>query len=159
MTIATTLPNPGPSLRGWVAVAFTLFLSSAVFAAEDPIYTGLFSKLAVQGHDVVAYFTEGRPVKGSSAFSTEHQGAEFRFASQANLNAFLANPPRYAPQYGGYCAWAVSQGYTAKGSAKHWRIVDDKLYLNYNASVQKTWETDIPGFIQAADTNWPRVLE
>ena len=128
-------------------------------AAGDPIYTSFFSNLAVQGYDVVAYFTDGKPTKGKADFSIEHQGAEFRFASQAHLDAFKAAPEKYLPQYGGYCAWAVSQGYTAKGSAKHWRIVNDKLYLNYNADVQQTWEGDIPGFVSLADGNWPDVLK
>ena len=128
-------------------------------AAGDPIYTGFFSNQAVQGYDVVSYFTDGKPVKGSSEFKTEYEGAEFRFASQAHLDAFVAAPEKYVPQYGGYCAWAVSQGYTAKGSAKHWRIVDDKLYLNYNEEVQQTWEEDVPGYIEAADSNWPMVLK
>ena len=128
-------------------------------AQKAPIHTGLFNNLAVEGHDPVAYFVEGRPVKGERAFSTEYNGATFRFASQANLDTFLADPVRYAPKYGGYCAWAVSQGYTAKGDADHWKIVDGKLYLNYNKSVQETWGEDIPGFITLADGNWPTVLD
>lgn len=131
----------------------------AAFADKDPVYTGNFSNVAVEGYDPVAYFTEGKPVKGDKDFTTEYQGAEWRFSSQANLDAFLADPEKYAPQYGGYCAWAVSQGYTAKGDAKHWKIVDGKLYLNYNSSIQKKWEKDIPGFIQSADASWPTVLE
>lgn len=148
-----------------ILIAAALVTAPAVIAApaahadKAPVYTGTFSNLAVQGHDPVAYFTEGKPVKGSRDFSTEYQGAEFRFASQDNLDTFLADPAKYAPQYGGYCAWAVSQGYTAKGDADHWRIVDGKLYLNYNAKVQRDWEADIPGFIEAADTNWPDVLK
>jgi YHS domain-containing protein len=130
-----------------------------VAAAEPPIYTGAFDDLAVQGYDPVAYFTEGKPVKGAKSFATTWKGAEFRFASAANRDAFKANPEKYAPQYGGYCAWAVSQGYTAKGDAKHWKIVDGKLYLNYNTSVQKKWEGDVPGFISAANANWPGLVD
>jgi YHS domain-containing protein len=114
--------------------------------------------VAVEGHDPVAYFTDKRPVKGSPQFSTTYQGAEFRFASAANLAKFRANPAAYAPQYGGYCAWAVSQGYTAKGAANHWKVVDGKLYLNYNGDVQAKWNKDVPGFIAKADANWPTVL-
>ena len=128
-------------------------------AEKAPVYTGAFSKVAVEGYDAVAYFTEGKPVKGDKDFATQYNGAEFRFSSQANLDAFTADPEKYAPQYGGYCAWAVSQGYTAKGDAEHWRIVDGKLYLNYNAKVQRDWEADIPGFIQSANANWPNVLD
>lgn len=127
-------------------------------ADTDPIYTGTFSNLAVQGYDPVAYFTVGEPVKGDKDFSTAYQGAQFRFASQENLDAFLADPEAYAPQYGGYCAWAVAQGYTAKGDARRWSIVDGKLYLNYNRKVQSDWEADIPGFIQSGDQNWPVIL-
>jgi len=145
------------------ATALTLIpafaAAPAAHAEKAPVYTGLFNNVAVEGHDPVAYFTEGRPVKGERAFSTEYNGATFRFASQANLDTFLADPVKYAPQYGGYCAWAISQGYTAKGDADHWSIVDGKLYLNFNQSVQDTWEEDIPGFIALADSNWPMVLE
>lgn len=128
-------------------------------AAKDPVYTGFFSDLALDGHDAVAYFTRGRPVEGDAAFEAEYNGATWRFASAANRDAFLAEPDLYAPRYGGYCAWAVSQGYTAKGDPSYWRIVDGALYLNYDANVQKTWETDIAGFIEKADANWPGVLD
>jgi YHS domain-containing protein len=140
-----------------IALAPALILPP-VAAAEAPIYTSAFDDIAVQGYDPVAYFTQGKPVKGSKEFATTWNGAEFRFASAANRDAFKKNPEAYAPQYGGYCAWAVSQGYTAKGDAKHWKIVDGKLYLNYNTSVQKKWEGDIPGFISSANTNWPDVI-
>lgn len=128
-------------------------------AAEPPVYTDLFSDVAVQGYDPVAYFREGKPVKGEKSFTASYNGATFRFASAANRDAFLAAPETYAPQYGGYCAWAVSQGYHAKGDARFWKIIDGKLYLNYSASVQKKWEADIPGFISRADTNWPELNE
>lgn len=128
-------------------------------ADKDPVYTGFLSSTAVDGYDPVAYFTDGKPVEGSSEFETEYQGATWRFASAANRDAFLADPAKYAPQYGGYCAWAVSQGYTAKGDPQHWRIVDGRLYLNYNADVQQKWEKDVPGHITSADANWPKVLD
>ena len=128
-------------------------------AGEPPVYTGFLSRLAVNGHDPVAYFTDGRPVEGSSSFESRYQGATWRFASAANKAAFDADPAKFAPQYGGYCAWAVSQGYTAKGDPATWRIVDGRLYLNYNTEVQRMWEKDIPSHISAADGNWPKVLQ
>lgn len=131
---------------------------AAAHAKDAPVYTGTFSNLAVGGYDPVAYFSEGHPVKGERQFTLKHQGAEWRFASAANREAFAAAPQKYAPQYGGYCAWAVSQGYTASGDPQYWKIVDGKLYLNYDADVQKKWERDIPGFIAKADHNWPAVL-
>jgi len=146
-------------LAAAAVVMAPVILLAPLAQAEPPIYTGAFDDLAVQGYDPVAYFTDGKPVKGSKDFATEYKGATFRFASAANLAKFMADPGAYAPQYGGYCAWAVSQGYTAKGDAKNWKIVDGKLYLNYNTSIQKKWEADIPGFIASADTHWPELVD
>jgi YHS domain-containing protein len=148
-------------IRTLAAAAAIAFAPVAFFPpaalAEPPVYTSAFDDIAVQGYDPVAYFTDGKPVKGSKDFTVVHNGATFRFASAANRDKFKKSPAAYAPQYGGYCAWAVSQGYHAKGDAKFWKIVDGKLYLNYNSSVQKKWEGDVPGFISAANTNWPKI--
>lgn len=114
--------------------------------------------LAIHGYDPVAYFTDGKAVAGDAALTAAHDGATYRFASAAHRDAFIADPGRYLPQYGGYCAWAVSQGYTAAGNPQNWRIVDGRLYLNYNTEIQHRWETDIPGNISSANTNWPGVL-
>lgn len=133
-------------------------LPAAAFADKAPVWTPLGSNLALRGYDPVAYFRAGRPVQGLAQFSTRHQGAEFRFSTAANRDAFVAAPARYAPQYGGYCAWAVSQGYTAGVDPQAWRIVDGRLYLNYNRDIQRRWESDIPGHIAAANRNWPGVL-
>ena len=127
-------------------------------AADKPVYTGVFSSLAVNGYDPVAYFTEQKPVKGDSHFSTQYAGAEWHFASAENRDKFVATPEHYAPQYGGYCAWAVSEGSTASADPQRWKIVGDKLYLNYDAEVQKKWELDIAGNIRKANQNWPKVL-
>ena len=142
-----------------VAAGPVAITAPAAFADKDPIYTAKRSNLALQGYDTVAYFTVGEPTKGSAEYATTYNGAEFRFASEENLNLFLGNPEQYAPQYGGYCAWAVAKGQTAKGDARRWAIVDNKLYLNYNKGIQKKWDKDRAGFITSADTNWPTVLE
>ncbi|MGH6620510.1 MAG: YHS domain-containing (seleno)protein [Alphaproteobacteria bacterium] len=147
-------------LKSIYASAFLAFLLlSAPVAAKDPVYTGTLSNLAVSGYDPVAYFTEGKPVEGSAAFEHKWKGATWRFANAKNLEAFKADPAAYAPQYGGYCAWAVSQGYTASADPSAWRIVGKKLYLNYNREVQQNWEKDAAGNIVKADGNWPKVLE
>ncbi|MEN7342661.1 MAG: YHS domain-containing (seleno)protein [Pseudomonadota bacterium] len=138
---------------------FLLSIASSAYAAKAPVYTSLFSDTALKGYDTVAYFTEGKPVKGNKQFSTEWNGATWHFASADNLATFEADPAKYAPQYGGYCAWAVSQGYTASGDPKVWAVVDGKLYVNYNDDVGKTWRKDPAGFITLADANWPTVLE
>jgi len=125
-------------------------------AMADQVYEN--RGIAVDGSDVVAYFTEGKPVEGASDITHDWNGVTWRFASAANRDSFAADPEAYAPQYGGYCAWAVSQGYTASTTPEAWRIVDGKLYLNYSKRVQRKWEGDIPGNIAAADANWPGVL-
>jgi len=138
--------------------AAPVLLHSPAAAGKAEIFTGLKPGVAVAGYDPVAYFTENKPVKGDPAIVLEHGGVLWLFASAANRDAFAADPEKYAPQYGGYCAWAVSQGYTAKGEPEVWKIVEGKLYLNYSAGVQRTWERDISGNIKSADANWPAVL-
>lgn len=126
--------------------------------AKESVYQSLFGT-AIDGTDPVAYFTEGRPVEGKSSIAHEWNGAKWRFSSEENRATFIANPEKYAPQYGGYCSWAVSQGYTASTDPEAWKIVDGKLYLNYSKSVQRRWEQNIPGNISAGDKNWPKVLD
>lgn len=120
--------------------------------AED-IFTD--NGLALRGYDPVAYFTDGAPQRGSAEFAAEWGGAEWRFATAANRDAFMAAPEAYAPQYGGYCAWAVSQGYTAPINPHAWAIVDGRLYLNASTRVQRRWARDAGDHIQRADANWP----
>ncbi len=134
-------------------------IASVGVAADGPIYTSTFSDLAVGGYDPVAYFTEKAPVEGRRDYEFEYQGAVWRFASAKNLESFRAQPEKYAPQYGGHCAWAVADGKKAAGKPQFWSIVDGKLYLNYSAKVKERWEKDIPGFIAKADRNWPQVIE
>jgi YHS domain-containing protein len=147
--------------RALFALAATLPLGAAWFllprgaGATQPVFAE--DGIAVRGTDVVAYFTDARPVPGRAEFSHAWRGATWRFASAANRDLFAADPERYAPAYGGHCAWAVAQGYTAPIDPRAWRIVDGRLFLNYSASVQRDWEKDIPGHIAKADTNWPRL--
>jgi hypothetical protein len=132
--------------------------ASAQGKPKPAVFTEFSSKLAIDGYDAVAYFSTGKPVKGIVEHAVTWNGATWHFASADNKRAFEAAPDKFAPQYGGYCAWAVSEGYTAKGDPRHWRIEGGRLYLNYNASVQKSWEKDIPGHIAKGDRNWPKVL-
>jgi YHS domain-containing protein len=127
-------------------------------SAKPAVFADFRSKLALDGYDAVAYFKAGKPVQGTAQHAVVWNGATWHFASAENKAAFEANPQAFAPQYGGYCAWAVSEGYTAKGDPNFWRVEDGKLYLNYNASVQKSWEKNIPGHISKGDKNWPTVL-
>jgi YHS domain-containing protein len=135
------------------------FVAVSPALAETPeIYTTAFSQKAVGGYDPVAYFTQGAPVKGERDFSYDYKGALWLFSSAENRDVFIADPDAYAPQYGGYCAWALAQNKLAKGDPKYWNIVDGRLYLNYNAKVQRDWLEDIPGFIEKADRFWPGIL-
>ena len=133
-------------------------LTTVQAAGPDPIYTGFFNNLAIDGYDTVAYFTQGKPVKGRREFSTEYRGAQWRFSSAANLAKFQADPAAFAPQYGGYCAYAVAQGDTASAQPELWTIHEGKLYLNYSRSVNQTWREDMDAFIDKADANWPELL-
>ena len=142
-----------PKLFAGMALALGLWLAPPALAL-DPIYTN-WRGLALSGYDPVAYFTIGKPTPGSADFTLEWMDATWRFASAADRDAFRADPARYAPQYGGYCAWAVSQDTTASSDPEAWRIVSGKLYLNYSRDIQAQWETDVPGNIERADRNWP----
>ena len=145
------------NLAGVLAAA-AMMLPGTAWSAEDPIYTGSFSNVAAGGYDVTAYFTEAKPVKGKKAFRTEYKGADWYFASEENLDKFTGNPEMYAPQYGGYCAWAVAQGSTASGDPLQWTVHNDKLYLNYDKEVNERWSADKDRFIVDGDKNWPSVL-
>ncbi len=109
---------------------------------------------AIRGYDPVAYHTESRPLRGNAAYTHDWQGATWRFASAGNRDLFAKNPERYAPEYGGYCAYGTSQGYKVSTQPEAFTVVDGKLYLNYSTQVQKTWNTDRAGFISLADTVW-----
>jgi hypothetical protein len=150
-----------PSRRALAASAFAvlmagLFASRSADAGQE-IFTGTIPGVAAGGFDVVAYFETRRPERGSPAFSHVWKGAEWRFASAARRDAFAAAPERFAPAYGGHCSWAASQGYKASGDPRQWRIVNGRLFLNYNAEVHQRWQKDIAGFVRAADDQWPRI--
>ena len=115
--------------------------------------------VAIRGIDPVAYFTDGGPVPGNPDYAAEWEGATWHFASAQNRDRFLDTPDAFAPQYGGFCAWAVAEkGQLYATDPEAWAIVDDKLYLNFNASIQKRWEKDIPGLIEAGDRRWPEII-
>ncbi len=138
--------------------AALVLLATAASAALAPVNRTLFGGLAIDGYDPVAYFLDGRPVEGRREFSFAWRGATWRFASAAHRDLFASRPEAYAPQYGGYCAWAVAQGYTAGIDPAAWTIHDGKLYLNYDLEVQERWRRDVPGHVAKGDVNWPKLL-
>ncbi len=146
-------------IRRLTLILITLLLvSSLANAAKSEIYASTFGG-AISGYDPVAYFTEGKPVEGKRDHSLKYKGETWRFSSEKNKQAFQKSPQKYAPQYGGYCAYAVSKGYTASTDPDAWTIVNGKLYLNYSKSVQAKWSKDKPGNIRKANANWPKVLK
>ncbi|WP_237217407.1 YHS domain-containing (seleno)protein [Falsiroseomonas oryziterrae] len=148
--------RPGRRALSGLLICLAIAPEVRAQAAKPAVLTE--AGLALRGFDPVAYFAAGAPVRGEQRFEVEWGGARWRFASAANRDRFLADPARHAPAYGGYCAWAVAQGYTAPGDPRHWRIEGGRLYLNFDAAVHRRWLRDIPGFIAAADRNWPGVL-
>ncbi|WP_299842131.1 YHS domain-containing (seleno)protein [uncultured Roseovarius sp.] len=131
-------------------------LSRPAFAAKPEIYAS--GGVAINGYDAVAYFQEAAPVPGDAAYTVEWKGVIWQFSRAENRDAFAAAPDDFAPQYGGYCAYALSKGAIAKTSPDAWTVHGGKLYLNYDVSVRSIWQQDIPGNISLADENWPAVL-
>jgi YHS domain-containing protein len=115
--------------------------------------------LAIQGYDPVAFFTQGKPVLGQAQFESTYKGARYRFASTEDKAMFDANPTKYEPQFGGYCAYAVSEGHTAPVKIEAFMIVNGRLLMQYDLDVKKTFEKDPQGRLQKADNNWPGIVE
>jgi YHS domain-containing protein len=138
-------------------LGLALALSGAQAASAAGPVNASWTGSAIEGYDPVAYFHDGQPVEGDSDYAYEWMGAIWYFTSAENRDLFAADPEKYAPQYGGYCAWAVSQGYTAKIDPQAWTIVGGKLYLNYSKDLQTQWSQDVPGNIAKGDTNWPDI--
>lgn len=132
-----------------------MVLSVAAFAQKSEVF--IKGDAAIRGYDPVAYFTAGKPVMGNKQFSYQWKGANWYFANQDDLNAFKAAPEKYAPQYGGYCAYGLSQGHKAPTEPDAWTIVNGKLYLNYDKDVKSTWSKDRDKYIVTADKNWPNL--
>ncbi|MFT5502655.1 MAG: YHS domain-containing protein [Gammaproteobacteria bacterium] len=133
------------------------FFVGSVFAV-DAINTPWYSNVAIEGHDPVAYFLERKPVEGSKSHKLNWSGVSWHFKSAENKTLFEANPEKYAPQYGGYCAWAASQNTVAGIDPEQWTIVDGKLYLNYNREVKGKWLVDTSKSIADGNKNWPGLL-
>ncbi len=139
-----------------LAVPTTALTGRVAFGSEPETFQA--DGLAIHGYDPVAYFTEGEPVLGSPDHSIIHNGATWQFSSAANLAAFEGDPERYGPRFGGYCAYAASQGYLAPTVPEAWTIHEDRLYLNFSIRVRRLWSRDIAGNIAKGEANWPGIL-
>lgn len=136
---------------GLVVLIAGLALSGPAMADKINIST---AGIAIDGHDPVAYFTQGKALPGDAAISASHGGATYLFSSEDHKALFVADPAKYLPQYGGYCAFGASQGYKAPVEVDKFTVLDGKLYLNYNGQVQSTWIKDTAGYIEKADAFW-----
>jgi YHS domain-containing protein len=133
------------------------FLLMSFQACAKPPISSSKDGVAIDGYDAVAYFTLGKPVQGSEKITHSWQGATWRFVNEEHRDKFAAEPEKYAPQYGGYCAYAMSDAGFAAGDGERWAIVEDRLYLNNNWLAQKLWEREIPEDIRDADGHWVKI--
>lgn len=145
-------------LNALLLAAVTIPTEPASVASPAPEISTAADRFAAGGYDVTAYFRDGKPARGSARFQLDYKGAKWRFVSAKTRSEFKADPAAFAPQFGGYCAWAVSQGYLAPGDPKQWKVVGGKLYLNFNARAKELWEADQADAIARGHNNWPGVL-
>lgn len=142
------------------AIAFAIGLTGAAAPAFAVKQTGgeyntMYAGLGAKGYDVVSYFTAGKPTPGSDRYTSEYGGVKWQFASAENLATFKGDPAKYAPQYGGFCSWGVSVGKLFDvDPVNGWKIVDSKLYLNFNGDINTTFAKDADSFIRKANSNW-----
>lgn len=139
--------------------SFILLLGLAQPALAKSLVNTDSQGLALEGYDPVAFHTEGKPVRGRAEFTSRHEGATYRFASAENRDRFAAEPARYAPAYGGYCAYGVSKGGTYPVEIDTWQITDGRLVLNYNRKVQETFNRKPAEYLAKADANWSGLVE
>ncbi len=139
-------------MKHLLIVALAIFF--AISLSAQTVQYNSNKGIAIKGYDPVAYFMQHKAVEGNKQFSTEWSGSQWKFISQANLDSFKLAPEKYAPQFGGYCAMGVSENHKAPTDPTAWTIVNDKLYLNYNAFVKEMWLKDTINRINTANTNW-----
>lgn len=152
-------------LSSSLAIALTLGAGALFTAANSYAYdessTSVINvdaqRVILNGYDAVAYFSKGLPTQGSKNFAVEHEGATYYFASAENMKAFQANPAKFAPQFGGYCAMGAALGKKLDIDPTQFKVVDGKLYLNVNADVFMKWSEDVPGYIVKANAKWPSI--
>lgn len=154
--------SPGRRI-GWGVAAAVVGLTGFAPGVEAVKNTGreyntLYAGLGAKGYDAVSYFTDGKAVVGSEEHTFDFGGVSWRFASAEHRDLFARNPAKYAPQYGGFCAWGVAQGKLFDvDPVSGWTVHDGKLYLNFNAALNDTFRGDPAGFIAKADANWPKL--
>ena len=141
------------------SVLSTAFFALTVLATPVLAQDYTHSTPGIGGYDPVAYFTEGKPVKGNGYHVTNFQGVTYAFASEEHQEMFEANPDKYVPAYGGYCAYGVAVGKKFVADPEVWKVVNGKLYLNLDRDIQSKWKKDIPGYINTGDRNWKEIRD
>lgn len=141
-----------------ISTLFLLLGLPAISAAVEPVYTGFRSQYAIQGYDTVAYFTQNQAVQGEPEFQSEWQGTVWLFSNAEHKALFDADPEAYAPQYGGYCAYAMADGKAVRVDPTAFSVVDGKLYLNFSQRIQSRWEANTSTFIERANPHWMTLL-
>lgn len=158
-SLEITMNTKVTNLLGAATAAIALALAAAPAHAVKSTggeYNTLFAGLGAKGYDVVAYFADGHAVAGSDRYTADYGGVKWQFASAEHRDLFAADPARYAPQYGGFCSWGVAQGKLFDvDPVNGWKIVDGKLYMNFNADINSTFARDAKGFLAKAERNWP----
>ena len=142
-----------------ILLAALLALVSVSTASAKTLVNVNSSGVGIKGHDPVAYFTDSKAVKGSAQIQSRSNGVNYYFASAQNKAVFDANPGKHEPQFGGFCAWAVSQGYTAPIDPNAFQIVNGRLLLQYSLGVREGFSEDAEGNLKKADANWPSIVE
>ena len=137
----------------------SLFVISNIATTASAVNIHTNSTTGVQGYDLVSYHSETGPVRGNGHHVSVHEGVTYLFTTKENKQSFDQNPQKYLPAYGGYCAYGVSVGKKFVGDPDVWKLVDGRLYLNLDKNVQKEWEKDIPGRIEMADKEWPKIKD
>ncbi|WP_370979401.1 YHS domain-containing (seleno)protein [Agaribacterium sp. ZY112] len=142
------------SLPTFIAACAFSFSSLASAGADTETDS---NDVILAGHDAVAYFTENKPVLGSAEYTATYNDAIYRFSSAKNRDLFSANPTKYAPQYGGFCAYGTTFGKKFEIDGKAFEVVDGKLFVNKNVSVYEAWKKDVPTHISQANKEWPAI--
>lgn len=138
--------------------ALFLFISAISLKAQKSEIFAPAGK-AIKGYDVVAFFTEAKPIMGADSLSYVYKGANWQFSTAENLKKFKLNPEKYEPQFGGYCAYGMADGHKAPTQTETWAIVEGKLYFNYNPKVKEMWNKNQPAFIEKANSLWPTLKD
>ncbi len=143
--------------RSTLGALCAFFLAPATYAQERPVYYTT-EGVALAGYDAVSYFDGSTPIMGMPENSVMWKGARWHFTSQENRELFESNPRAFAPQFGGYCSYAMAMGVLKSSDPRAWKVVDGRLYLTHSIEIEEIWQQDQAEYIEMAEENWPAIL-